>query len=59
MIQRRELTVGKYVRERVQSVRQQRRQDLLERQATQEEFRNQGWALEYSQRRHTYMNEDE
>jgi hypothetical protein len=57
MAQRRTLTVSEYARGRAQSVRQPQGQDLLERQATQEEFRNQGWAMEYSQRRHTLMNE--
>ena len=59
MAQRRTLTVSEYARGRAQSVRQPQGQDLLERQATQEEFRNQGWAMEYSHRRHTLMNEHE
>ena len=59
MAQRRAQTVNEYVRGRARTLRQQRGEDLLEREATQEAFRNQGWALEYSQRRHTLMNEQE
>jgi len=33
--------------------------DVLEARVAQDEFRNQGWAMEHSQRQHTLMHERE
>jgi hypothetical protein len=59
MAQRRAQTVTEYLSGRGRALIQQRGEDTIERQAAQEEFRNRGWALEYSQRRSTLMNEHE